>query len=110
MSMTDFMALGDNWSIEARKLPAAPALGFVSLVLSYMALVTHITKSMLPNSFAHLSAAACSSSGFLTSTAPMPMTFAPFRAVAMSLAMLSVFSTLRPTMQALAPRCTMALT
>ena len=26
MSMTDFMALGDSWSIEARKLPAAPAL------------------------------------------------------------------------------------
>lgn len=45
-----------------------------------------------------------------TSTAPMPSTLEPDRAVAMSLAMPSVFSTLRPTMQAFAPRCTRART
>lgn len=26
MSMTDLKALGESWDIEARKLPAAPAL------------------------------------------------------------------------------------
>ena len=65
---------------------------------------------MLPSSLTHRSAAATRASGFLTSTAPRPNTFAPFLAVAMSLAMFSVFSTLRPMMQALAPRCTRART
>lgn len=45
-----------------------------------------------------------------TSTEPMPSTFAPRLAVAMSLAMFSVFETFRPMMQALAPRWTRALT
>lgn len=43
-----------------------------------------------------------------TSQPPMPMTLAPGRTVAMSAATCSVFSTLRPTMQALAPRRTSA--
>ena len=80
--------------MDARKFPAAPAM----------------TKSMLPSSLAQRCAACSRSSGFLTSTAPMPITFAPERAVAMSLAMFSVFSTLRPMMQASAPRATMART
>lgn len=45
-----------------------------------------------------------------TSIAPMPRTFAPLRAVAMDLAIDSVLGTSRPTMQALAPRCTRART
>ena len=40
----------------------------------------------------------------------MPKTFAPGRAVAISCAAFSVFSTLRPTMHALAPRWTRART
>lgn len=45
----------------------------------------------------------------LTSHPPIPITRAPFLAVAMSLAAFSVFSTLRPMMHALAPRRTRAL-
>ena len=67
-------------------------------------------KSMAPSSLTHVSTALCKLSGLRTSIAPMPRTFEPLRAVMMSLAMLSVFSTLRPTMQAFAPRCTMART
>jgi len=64
----------------------------------------YITKSIPPSSSAHLAAASVKLSGLLTSTDPRPMTLAPGLAVAMSLAIASVFSTLRPTMQALAPR------
>ena len=71
---------------------------------------THMRKSMLPSSLMHVSTAFWTLSMLLTSTAPRPRTFEPFRAVAMSLAMPSVFSTLRPTMQALAPRWTIART
>jgi hypothetical protein len=46
---------------------------------------------------------------FRTSQPPMPMTLAPGLTRAMSLAAASVFSTLRPRMQALAPRRTSAL-
>ena len=69
-----------------------------------------MTKSIAPRSFAHRSAAFCKSSGLRTSTAPMPMTLEPDRAVAMSLAAASVFSTFLPTMHASAPRWTRART
>lgn len=71
---------------------------------------TYIQKSKLPNSPTHLSAASCKLLGSLTSTAPIPRTLAPGRAVAMSRAIVSVFLTLRPMMQALPPRCTKART
>ncbi len=71
---------------------------------------TYITKSKPPSSFTHLSTDACRLSMFLTSTDPKPSTFAPFLAVVMSLAIRSVFSTFRPTMQAFAPRWTRART
>ena len=69
-----------------------------------------MTKSIAPSSFTHLSAASCNASGFLTSTLPNPNTLAPFLAVAISFAIFSVFSTLRPMIQALAPRWTIART
>jgi hypothetical protein len=65
---------------------------------------------MPPNSFTHLSTALSKLSILLTSTAPMPITLAPLRAVAMLFAMLSVFSTFLPIIQALAPRWTRART
>lgn len=69
-----------------------------------------MTKSMPPNSSTVRSTAFSRVSIFRTSSPPIPITFAPFRAVAMLRAMASVFSTLRPTMQALAPRWTRART
>ena len=69
-----------------------------------------MTKSIPPSSFTHFSTATCMLSILLTSTDPRPKTFAPCLAVAISLAIFSVLSTFRPTMQALAPRWTMALT
>ena len=57
---------------------------------------THITKSIPPNSAMHLDTAASRLDNCRTSMAPMPRTLAPERAVAISLAMVSVFSTLRP--------------
>lgn len=72
--------------------------------------VTHMTISMLPNSFAHLSTALLRLSTLLTSTPPIPMTVAPCLAVIMSAATRSVFSTFRPTMHALAPKSTRART
>lgn len=86
-----------------------------------------MTKSIAPSSRTHLSAALLRFSGCemrgqrrgggisrpahtsRTSQPPMPRTFAPGLAVAMSLAVVSVFSTLRPMMQAFAPRWTIAL-
>jgi hypothetical protein len=65
---------------------------------------------MLPNSCTQVLTALWTLSMLLTSTAPRPRTLLPFRAVAISFAMPSVFSTLRPTMQALAPRWTRART
>lgn len=113
MSMTDLKALALVWVMGARKLPAAPALGGAGVVIMDMLVAalgvvgrcgTHITKSRPPSSFTHLPTAASRLSIFLTSMDPIPKTLDPFRAVAMSLAMLSVFSTLRPTMHASAPR------
>ncbi len=72
--------------------------------------ITYMTKSTLPSSRTHLSTAFCKLSACRTSTAPMPSTLAPCRAVAMSCAMASVLATLRPTMHALAPRETRART
>lgn len=69
-----------------------------------------MAKSILPSSFTHVATAFSRLSMLLTSTAPMPMTLLPDRAVAMSLAIPSVFSTFRPTMQAFAPRWTRART
>ena len=81
---------------------------------------------MLPSSFTHRSAAAFKLSNYRhanqklvvavcrslltlrTSTAPIPRTLAPGRTSAISFAAFSVFSTLRPTMQAFAPRRTRA--
>ena len=71
---------------------------------------TYMTKSMPPSSLTQRSTAFCKFSNLRTSTEPIPITLAPGRAVAMSLATRSVFSTLRPMMQALAPRCTKART
>lgn len=97
----------------------------------------YMTKSMLPSSSAHRLAASTSACGCYrtytsvvifgglnifpskttpqegqrtsrTSQPPIPMTLAPGRAVAMSAAMRSVFSTFRPMMAALAPRATRA--
>jgi hypothetical protein len=65
---------------------------------------------MAPSSFTHLSTAASKASIFLTSTDPMPITFAPLRAVAILFAIFSVFSTFLPIMHALAPRWTRART
>lgn len=59
---------------------------------------------MLPNSFTHLSTALSKLCILLTSTPPMPTTFDPERAVAMDLAMDSVFEALRPMIHAFAPR------
>lgn len=70
----------------------------------------YITKSIEPSSCTHLSTAFSKLSIFRTSIAPMPMTFAPFRAVAMFCAIFSVFSTFRPMIHAFAPRWTRALT
>jgi len=65
---------------------------------------------MLPNSCTQVSIALDKLAVFRTSTAPMPSTRDPERAVAMSFAMRSHFSTLRPTMQAFAPKWTSART
>lgn len=119
MSMTDLKALGLSWFMGARKLPAAPALlGGGSVNNGYGrngrmdmgGLGAYITKSILPNSLTHFSTASWRLSILRTSTDPMPRTLAPLRAVAMSRAIRSVFSTLRPTMQAFAPRWTIART
>jgi hypothetical protein len=111
MSMTDLKAFVERPRIGARKLPAAPALFGVRIHRRFNILPsTYMTKSMLPSCFTHLSAAFCKSWASLTSTAPMPITFAPFRAVAISVAIFSVFSTLRPIIQAFAPRWTRART
>lgn len=69
-----------------------------------------MTKSIPPSSLTQRSTACCKLSSWRTSTEPIPITLAPGRAVAMSWATRSVFSTLRPMMQALAPRCTKART
>lgn len=66
--------------------------------------VPYIKKSIPPNSFTHCSAALVRLSMLRTSMEPIPRTLDPERAVAMSLAMRSVFSVFRPTMQAFAPR------
>lgn len=71
---------------------------------------SYMQKSIRPSSFTHVATAFSSDSMLRTSTAPSPMTLLPDLAVAMSLAMPSVFSTFRPTMQALAPRWTSART
>ena len=71
---------------------------------------TYITMSIPPSSCTHFCAALFRLSCDLTSTAPIPITLAPRRAVAISLAIDSVFSTLRPMMQASAPRSTRART
>lgn len=71
---------------------------------------TYMTKSIPPSSLTQRSTAPWRLSKLRTSTAPMPRTFAPRRAVAIDLAIDSVFSTLRPMMQALAPRWTRART
>ena len=70
----------------------------------------YIKKSIPPSSFTQWSTACCRESTLRTSMLPTPMTLAPERAVAMSFATEAVFSSLRPTMQALAPRCTSART
>ena len=69
-----------------------------------------MTKSIEPNSLAVRSAACCSWAGSLTSTPPNASTLEPGRAVSMSRAIFSVFSTLRPRMAAFAPRWTRART
>lgn len=70
----------------------------------------YITKSIPPNSSTHFSTAPCKLRTLLTSTSPNPSTLAPCLAVAISLAILSVFSTFRPTMHASAPKWTRART
>jgi hypothetical protein len=113
MSMTVLKAFGERPRMGARKLPAAPALSSISFVLVIYypnSSSTYMQKSRLPSSFTHRSAASWRSCAFLTSTAPRPRTFAPFLAVAISFAIRSVLSTLRPTMQALAPKWTRART
>lgn len=65
---------------------------------------------MAPSSSTHFSTAFSKLSILRTSTEPKPSTFAPLLAVAMSLAIFSVFSTFLPMMQAFAPRCTIART
>lgn len=67
-------------------------------------------KSNEPNSFTQVSTARCKALGSRTSTAPIPITREPVRAVSISFAIASVFSTLRPTIQAFAPRWTIART
>jgi hypothetical protein len=67
-------------------------------------------KSMLPSSLTHVSTAFSKLAELRTSIDPMPRTFEPARAVMSDWAMDSVFSTFRPTMQALAPRWTIART
>lgn len=100
--------------MEARKLPAAPALSdTISMRIedrSQANISTYMTKSIPPSSLTQRSTASCKFSSLRTSTEPIPITLAPGRAVAMSWATRSVFSTLRPMMQALAPRCTKART
>jgi hypothetical protein len=71
---------------------------------------TYMQKSMPPNSLTQASTALFRLSGLRTSTEPIPRTFEPSRAVMRDLATDSVFSTFRPTMQALAPRWTIART
>lgn len=112
MSITDLKAFELSWVIGARKLPAAPALLKINGVQSPSSdhSMAYMTKSIPPSSLIHLSTADCKLSILLTSTAPKPKTFAPFLAVAISLAIFSVFSTFLPTIQAFAPRCTSALT
>ena len=72
--------------------------------------LTYMTKSSPPSSLTHLSTAFCRLSTLLTSIAPIPRTLAPDLAVAISCAIFSTFSTLRPTMHAFAPRWTSART
>lgn len=72
--------------------------------------IAYITKSIPPSSLTHRSTESFKLLKLRTSTAPIPMTFAPGRTVAMSFAALSVFSTLRPMIQAFAPRWTIART
>ena len=117
MSMTDLKALGLSWFMGARKLPAAPALlgggcqwGGFAWVVGEGGLGAHITKSMLPSCWTHFSTAPCRLEISRTSMEPRPRTLEPARAVAMSRAMRSVFWTLRPIMQAFAPRWTIART
>lgn len=71
---------------------------------------TYITKSISPSSLTQRSTASFKLSSSRTSTDPIPITLAPGRTVAMSLAVRSVFSTFRPTMHASAPRWTRART
>lgn len=90
ISMTDLNALTESCSIEARKLPAAPALLTVRLVSIWSppkkegGAGPYMTKSMPPNSLTQRSTASFKLSNFRTSTAPMPITLAPCRAVAIS--------------------------
>jgi hypothetical protein len=117
MSITVLKAFADRPEIGARKFPAAPALRpYQSGPIQSSAhneipgMYTYITKSIPPSSLTHRSTALSKLSIFLTSTAPIPITFAPFRAVAMFFAMVSVFSIFLPMIQASAPRCTRART
>lgn len=80
------------------------------LVLGNRERGSYMTKSMEPSSLTQRSAASFKLSNLRTSTAPMPITLAPGRIAAISFAALSVFSTLRPMIQALAPRWTSART
>lgn len=111
MSITVFRALEDRPDIGARKFPAAPALcgvedqlGFGGKLVSWEQVYAYMTKSMPPSSFTQRSTALFMLSMLRTSAPPIPITFAPGRAVAMFLAIDSVLGTLRPMMQALAPR------
>ena len=117
MSITDLNAFTESWLIEARKFPAAPALWTEIQMFSqnstwyYVSRTgTYMTKSSPPSSLTQRSTESFRLSYFRTSTAPIPMTLAPVRDVAMSLAAASVFSTFLPTIQASAPRCTRART
>lgn len=114
ISITDLKAFTEIWLIEARKLPAAPALDTGQSQQASETPVaqfpTYITKSIAPSSFMQRSTEALRLSNDRTSTAPIPITLAPGRAVARSCATFSVFSTFLPTMQALAPKLTRART
>ena len=113
MSITVLKAFADRPDMGEMKFPAAPALlGHCQLhaIVSRGGALSYMTKSMPPNSSTHLATAPSRSCIFLTSTAPIPTTLAPLRAVAILLAIVSVFSTFRPIIMALAPRCTIALT
>src|SRR5690625_4697103 len=72
--------------------------------------LAYITKSIAPSSFTHRVTASFRLSKLRTSMEPIPITVAPGRAVAISFAIFSVFSTFRPTIQAFAPRWTIART